>query len=42
MSVSSSPIRVGLIGVGNWALRGHLPILLDMLFAMVGRPLSLS
>ena len=27
MSASSSPIRVGLIGVGNWALRGHLPVL---------------
>ena len=28
MSVSTvSPIRVGLIGVGNWAMRGHLPIL---------------
>jgi len=24
---ASSPIRVGLIGAGNWALRGHLPIL---------------
>jgi len=27
MSASSSPIRGGLIGVGNWALRGHLPVL---------------
>jgi len=26
-SSSSSPIRVGVIGVGNWAIRGHLPIL---------------
>jgi predicted dehydrogenase len=25
--VNSRPIRVGLIGAGNWALRGHLPVL---------------
>ena len=27
MSEITFPIRVGLIGVGNWAMRGHLPIL---------------
>ena len=30
MSITSGPIRVGLCGVGNWAVRGHLPVL-DML-----------